>query len=134
MLLHTTSRKIEVHNLTISNQEHSFKLNVEIHKVEKDMLLTVPNPEYKTLLQSYSHLRGVLIDNNDTKAELPVHIVLGASDFSKIKTSIPARIGKAGEPVAGLTKFGWMIMSPRQEDYPNVYLTQSVTHGYEQLY
>ena len=85
MLLQTTSRKIEVHNLTISNQEHSFKLNVDIHKVEKDMLLTVPHPEYKTLLHTYSHLRGVLIDDNDTKAELPVHIVLGASDFSKIQ-------------------------------------------------
>ena len=37
MLLHTTSRKIEVHNLTISNQESSFK-NVDTHKVEKDIL------------------------------------------------------------------------------------------------
>ena len=37
MLLHTTSRKIEVQNLTISNQEGSFK-NVDIHKVEKDIL------------------------------------------------------------------------------------------------
>ena len=37
MLLHTTSRKIEVQNLTISNQEGFFK-NVDIHKVEKDIL------------------------------------------------------------------------------------------------
>ena len=48
MLLHTTSRKIEVHNLTISNQEGSFKLDGDIHKTEKDILLTVSNPEYKT--------------------------------------------------------------------------------------
>ena len=48
MLLHTTSRKIEVHNLTISNQEGSFKLNGDIHKAEKDIFLTVSNPEYKT--------------------------------------------------------------------------------------
>ena len=111
MLLHTTSRKIEVHNLNISNQEGSFKLNVDIHKVGKDILLTVPNPEYKTLLQHNSHLRGVFIDDDDTKAELQVHIVLGTSDFSKIKTNMPARFGKTGEPVAELTKFGWMIMS-----------------------
>ena len=28
---------------------------------------------------------------------------------------MPARIGKIGEPVADLTNFGWMIMSPVKE-------------------
>ena len=76
----------------------------------------------------------MLIDDVDTKAELPVHIGVGASDFSKIKTNIPARIGKTGEPAAELIKFGWKIMSPGQEDHSNVYLTQSTTYDYEQLY
>ena len=58
MLLHTKSRKIKEHNLTMSNQEGFFKLNV--NRAEKDILLTVVNPEHKTLLQSYSYLkRGV---------------------------------------------------------------------------
>ena len=70
----------------------------------------------------------MLIDDDDTKAELSVHIVLGASDSSKINTNMSARIGKTGVP------FGWMIMSPGQEDHSNVYLTQSTTHDYEQLY
>ena len=95
IMSHTTSRKIELQNLTISNQEGSFRLNLNIQEVEKDILLTVPNPEYKTLLQSYSHLRGVFIDDDDTKAELPVHIALGASDFSKITNNMPARIRKS---------------------------------------
>ena len=94
MLLHTTSWTIEVHNLTMRNQEGSFKLNVDIHKVEKDILLILPNPEYKKLIQCYSYLRGVFIDDDDTKAELPVPIILGTSDFLKIKTNFPARIGK----------------------------------------
>ena len=92
----TKSQKSAVHNLNISNQEGSFKLNVDIHQVEKDILLTVPNREYKT--------------------------------------NMPARIGETGEPVAELTKFGWMIMSPGQEDHSIVYLTQTTTHDYEQLY
>ena len=29
----------------------------------------------------------------------------------KIKTKTPARIGNQGEPIAELTKFGWIIMS-----------------------
>lgn len=52
----------------------------------------------------------MLIDD-DTKAELPLHIALGASDFLKIKSKITARIGKTGEPAAELTKLGWMIVS-----------------------
>ena len=133
---------VQVRNLTISNQEGSFKLKVDIHKVDKEILLTVPNSEYKTLLQSYSQLKGVFIDDvdddddddDDTKAELPVHIVLGASNFSKIKTNMPARTGKTGEAVAELTKFGWMIILTGKENHSNVYLTQSTTHNYEQLF
>ena len=129
----------QVRNLTISNQEGSFKLKVDIHKVDKEILLTVPNSEYKTLLQSYSQLKGVFIDDvddddDDTKAELPVHIVLGASNFSKIKTNMPARTGKTGEAVAELTKFGWMIILTGKENHSNVYLTQSTTHNYEPLF
>ena len=76
----------------------------------------------------------MLIDGNDTKTELPFHIVLGASNFSKIKTNIPARIGKTVEPVAELIKFLWMIISPGQEDYSKAYMIQSITHEYGQLY
>ena len=136
----------QVRNLTISNQEGSFKLKVDIHKVDKEILLTVPNSEYKTLLQSYTQLKGVFIDDvddddnddddddDDTKAELPVHIVLGASNFSKIKTNMPARTGKTGEAVAELTKFGWIIILTGKENHSNVYLTQSTTHNYEPLF
>ena len=131
----------QVRNLTISNQEGSFKLKVDIHKVDKEILLMVPNSEYKTLLQSYSQLKGVFIDDvddddddDDTKAELPVHIVLGASNFSKIKTNMPARTGKTGEAVAELTKFGWIIILTGKENHSNVYLTQSTTHNYEPLF
>ena len=94
MLQHTILRKIETHHLTSSNHEGSFKLNIDLHKVEKKILLTVPNPKYKTLLQSYNHLREVFINEDDTKAELSVNIVLGASNFSKIKTNIKLGLGK----------------------------------------
>ena len=76
----------------------------------------------------------MFIDDDDTKAELPVHIVLRARDLLKLKTTMPASIGKTGESVAELTKFGWMIMPPGQEDHSNMYLTQSTTHDYEQLH
>ena len=45
MLLNTRSKKIEIHNLIIIDWESLHQLNVDIQKVEKDVL-TVPNPEY----------------------------------------------------------------------------------------
>ena len=47
---------------------------------------------------------------------------------------MPDRIGKIGEPVVELAKFGWMIMSPGQESHSNVCLIQSTWHDYEHLY
>ena len=49
MLLNTTSKKIEIDNLIIIDWECLHQVNVEIEKVED--LLTVPNLEYKALVQ-----------------------------------------------------------------------------------
>lgn len=45
------------------------------------------------------------------------------------------KIGEPGHPVAELTKFGWIIMSPEKEplDLTNVLLTQTSHVGYEKL-
>ena len=51
----------------------------------------------------------------NTKKELPVHVILRAGDYTKIKTQERARIGQPGEPIAELTKLGWVVISPGQE-------------------
>ena len=55
------------------------------------------------------------MNDTDTKAQLPVHLIFGASEYAKIKTNIPAKIGTPGKPIAELTRFGWTIMSPGKE-------------------
>ena len=71
----------------------------------------------------------------DTKSHLPVHIILGAGDFAKLKTESVPKIGEPGQPVAELTKFGWIIMSPGKEplDLTNLLLTQTSHVDYEEL-
>ena len=54
-----------------------------------------------------------------TKSRLPLHILLGAGDYAKVKTESVPKIGEPGQPVAELTKCGWIIMSPGKE--PMVY-------------
>jgi hypothetical protein len=72
--------------------------------------------------------------DNDPKPFLPVHLMLGASDYAAIKTVEPPRVGQLGEPVAERTKFGWTIMSSGKElDHSKMLLTQTSHTGYEDL-
>ena len=49
------------------------------------MLLTLPNPKHNEIINRYNHLDGIQMHDNDTKNLLPIHIILGTSDFAKIK-------------------------------------------------
>ena len=65
------------------NERHSF--NSELNKLEREVCLTLPNPEYNEVLKKYPHLREVHMNDTDEKEQLPVHIVLGASNFARIQ-------------------------------------------------
>ena len=45
----------------------------------------------------FPHPAGVTMDDEDTKPELPMHLILGASEYSRIKTQNKPKSGKAGE-------------------------------------
>ena len=60
-------------------------------------------------------MKDLTINDTDTKKELPVHVLLEAGDYTKIKTQEMARVGQPGEPIAELTKLGWVVISPGQE-------------------
>ena len=51
----------------------------------------------------------------DTKPELPIHVILGASDYVKIKIQKCPRVGEINEPIAEQTKMGWIIISLGRE-------------------
>ena len=74
------------------------------------------------------------MDDEDTKLELPIHVILGASEYAKLKTNTLPKVGKPGEPVAELTSFGWTIISPGTEtSFSKTYLTRTTPADYEQL-
>ena len=109
-------------------------MKTEVTKVDRGTLLSLDNPKYGEVLQKYTHLERVHTDDDDTKAELPIYIILGARDYAKIKTENKRKIGRPGESVAKLTQFGWTIMSPGKEvDRSNTFLMQMATTDYEKL-
>lgn len=107
-----TTRTMQVFEVEINSIDDDFKLEVDITKVHKRELLVFENPRYKQILEANSHLKDVRMGDDDEKENLPVHIILGANDFAKIRTGGRLRVGRRGDPVAEFTRFGWTIMSP----------------------
>ena len=134
MMMCSTTQKIEQYDVKISSIRGTFEMATTVSKVDKGVLLSVPNPGYAEKLNKYPHLEGVVMDDVDTKSELPIHLILGASEYSRIKTDTKPRIGKAGEPIAELTTLGWTMMSAGKEtNLSSVYLTRTSSADYEQL-
>ena len=130
----TSTKMVGIYNIKISDTSNKFHIETEVTRVERNELLTLDNPKYKEIIANYSHLEGVIIPDKDEKERLPVHLILGTGDYSKIKTLSKPRVGSPGEPVAELTKFGWTIMSPGEEiNLNNMLSTQVHREDYEQL-
>ena len=83
-----------------------------MHKLEKSVPIELPNPKYLELKNRSQHLKDLEINDNDPKTVLPVHIIIGVNNYTKIKTQGRSRVGLKGEPVAELTKLGWVVVSP----------------------
>ena len=114
-MLHTITTKVEVYEVEVSNLKGNFKITADVNKVNKPQLISLPNPCYQDMIQEFRHLKGVSMDDTDNKANLPIHLILGASEYTRIKTKHVLRIGEPGEPIAEYTAFGWTIMSGGKE-------------------
>ena len=134
ILTGVTTRTVQVYEVVMCAITGDFKLDVNITKVEKRELLSLENSHYNRVLDENAHLRGVHMDDDDEKDQLPVHIILGANDFAKIRTGERLRVGRRGDPGAEFTRFGWAIMSPgADQDISPGYLAVSSTTDYDNL-
>ena len=74
-------------------------MEIDVSKVDREVLLAVKNSINKDVLRRYPHLQGVRMDDIDLKPAFPVHLILGASEYAKIKTNAKVKIGKPADPV-----------------------------------
>ena len=81
-------------------------LPVCVTKIEQRELLTLKNPNYPEMLGRYPHLKGVRMEETDKKELLPIHVILGANEYTKIKMSGYQRAEAVGELIAEQTRFG----------------------------
>ena len=110
-MLHTSNTFIDIYDVEVTNTKGDFTINTEVNKVDRAELISMPNPHYKDIIQTYTHLQGVQMEDSDNKKYLPVHVILGASEYVNIKTKGDVKVGQKGEPVAEYTAFGWVIIA-----------------------
>ena len=110
------------------------EFNVEVNKVEKNVTLEILNPNYWEIQKSVHHLRDIILNDTDTKKELPLHIIIRTRHCIKINTQERARIWLLGQTVAELTKIGWVVISPGQENTViNMLYSKTTVHDYKNL-
>ena len=90
-------------------------MEVELSKVERKTLLTLKNPPYSSIIQKYQHLKGAVMEDNDKKPVLPIHVILGVGECLEIKTKTIIKVGNQHEPIAEKTYLGWTIASPGKD-------------------
>ena len=133
-MLHTSNTFIDIYDVEITNTKGDFTVNTEVSKVDRAELIPMPNPHYKDIIQTYTHLQGVQMEDNDTKEYLPVHVILGASEYANIITKGDVKVGQKGEPVAEYTAFGWVIIAGGKKRTSNyLMLTSSAEADYAEL-
>ena len=135
MMMHSTTRKIDVFEIEINGVSGNFQFKAEVDKVERETFLSLPNPNFESVLRQHQHLRDIKMNDTDMKAELPIHLILGASEYTRIKVQEMPRVGQPGEPVAELTRLGWVLMSPGKEvELRKLMVIKTSTDDYENLY
>ena len=115
--MHSVVKKTETYQFGIRDINQEFKIRIEIRKLEKDVLLELPNSNYPKIKNSYNHQKDITINDTDTKTELPIHVILGVGDYTKIKTQEEDRLGQPGEPIAELQSLGGLYF-PRDKKPP----------------
>ena len=114
--------------------DSDYELDVNLTRVNKSELLFIDNPRYESLVRRFQHLKEAKLNDSDTKASLPIHIVPGNGEYARIKTKDRPLVGNEGDPIAECTKLGWFVMSPGAEfDVSPMMLTQTSQSDYEQL-
>ena len=97
-MLGAVTKTVEIFKVQVSSTKGEFSLMTEVTKVDKRQLLVLDNLCYQQCRARYTNMKGIHMEDTDTKDSLPVHLILGASDYAKIKMETPPLIGAPGEP------------------------------------
>ena len=84
-MIGSVTKNIELYKIRAKSLESDFHLKMQVSKIEREKLLVLENPRYAEIIAKYNHLQAVEMIDKDSKAELPVHLVIGANEYTQIK-------------------------------------------------
>ena len=85
MMLCSTIHKVKSYTVTVASVDGKFEMMTKVNKVDKGVLLTVSNPHYEELISKHPHLEGVVMEDNDKKSELPIHLIPASAQESILR-------------------------------------------------
>ena len=72
MMFGTTNKAINIYGLQIRSLDGKFSFQAEVNKVDRKELLTLENPKCTEMVEQFSYLRGVTIQDDSEKLMLPM--------------------------------------------------------------
>ena len=109
----TITKVVEIYQIKIeSTVTNGFSLNIRCINGERDVLTYLPNPQFQKLKRKYKRLERMrFCDEDNSEDQLPIHIMLGAADYQRIRSAEPPVLGENPDtdPGAEYTMFGWIL-------------------------
>ena len=136
----TVTRRVQIYKVTVQSKViEGFSLELKCINGEKDILTYLPNPNLKALKKKYSRLSRLhFSDESAEEKRLPVHIILGAADYQRIKTTEPPVLGPNPDvdPGAEFTTLGWTVTGKTMEvdsEVERIFLLLSPKEEFEKM-
>ena len=105
----TVVKQVELYRVTVASKAvDGFSMELKCINGDKDVLTYLANPSISEINKKYWRLRRLhFSDETPTESTLPVHIILGAADYQRIKTAKPAVLGADANKDPELNSLCW---------------------------
>ena len=120
-MLQATPTHEEIYEVQMTHIDGNFTINAEVSNFNKPKLISLLNPCYKDVIQKYSHLKGIQMNDNNEKTELPIHVIIGTSKYAQIKTKDNIRIENRGETIAKYQQLGRELYLVDKKQYKTIF-------------
>ena len=109
----TVTKRVEIYRINVtSNAVEGFSLDVDCINAEKPVLTHLPNPKITELKRKFQRLKRIQFSDEDSSdQQLPVHIIFGAAEYQRIRSTEQPIVGvnPDTDPGAEFTMLGWML-------------------------
>ena len=136
----TITKQVEIYPITVeSNVVDGFTIDLNCINGEKEFLTYLPNPRISNLKKRYNRLRRLTFsDEGNQQERLPVHIIFGAADYQRIKSTEPPVLGPDPnkDPGAEFTMLGWTLSGRALHSSPETektFFLKSTSDEFEQM-